>query len=127
MVFDTLMEELDKDMTQVLNKHAPLISRRCRSRRRDPWITPTVVQALKKFRMCERAYRKNRTEANKTRYQSERKAYDNIIYNPKTEYYRQFISENKADCKQIRKTFPEDSTRAMQFDGSENVTKFTSF
>ena len=27
----------------------------------------------------------------------------------------------------IRKTFPEDSTRAMQFDGSENVTKFTSF
>ena len=27
----------------------------------------------------------------------------------------------------IRKTFPKDSTRAMQFDGSENVTKFTSF
>ena len=58
MDLDTLMEELDKGMTQVLNKYAPLISRRCRSRRRDPWITPTVAQALKRFRMCERAHRK---------------------------------------------------------------------
>ena len=73
MDLDSLMEELDKDMTQVFNKHATLISRRCRSRRRDPWITPTVVQALERFRMCERAYMKNIIEANKTRYQSERK------------------------------------------------------
>ena len=55
---DSLINKLDTSMTNILDKHAPIIKRQIRLKQREPWITLSVIQALRRLRVSERAYRK---------------------------------------------------------------------
>ena len=76
MCLDAAMDKLDASLIEILDKHAPLIQRRIQAKRREPWITPIVVKAIRSFRVSERKYRKDKTVCNMKDFQAKRKQYE---------------------------------------------------
>ena len=54
---DDLVEAYDHELSQILDKHAPLKCRTVRAPKRDPWINDKVLQAKRNARSLERRWR----------------------------------------------------------------------
>ena len=101
MNLDELVYAYDSQLREVLDKHAPLITRTTTSQRRDPWETDEVLEALRVKRRAERRFRKAKTADN---FMDFRKAWDNFTHcldNSKTNHLCGVIEENSKDPKSL--------------------------
>ena len=64
MNLDELTIAYDTRMRELLDKYAPIITRETSSKRRDPWITEEVLDALRAKRKAERRYKKSKPNKN---------------------------------------------------------------
>ena len=95
--------QLNENLLSVLNKHAPLVCRKVKTNKNDPWfddIKEEVTQAKRKRRGAEK--RKNQTGLiiHKQIYNEEKKKVTRIISNARTNYYSGQI-ENCSDNRKL--------------------------
>ena len=101
MNIEELVHGYNSQLREVLDKHAPVITRTTTSQRRDPWETEEVLEALRVKRRAERRFRKVKTADS---YKDFRKAFDDFtqcLDNSKTNHLCGVIEENSRDSKSL--------------------------
>ena len=58
-----LCNAYDTQLRELLDRHAPQITRSASTKRRDPWETEEVLDALRVKRRAERRFRKTRSDS----------------------------------------------------------------
>ena len=84
---ETLVAEYDQYLGQLLDQHAPLVSRRVRDRPSAPWLTEAVREARRKQRRAERKWRKTRLTIHKQLYIQEIVNFRSVLGAAKRDYY----------------------------------------
>ena len=103
---DSLSELVDcynNSLTQLLNAHAPLISKPIKPNHK-PWFTPNLHNLRKICRMAERTFRKFKSTANEKKYTESLKAYHKAIEQAKQEYLSNLVSKTSHSSKTLWQT-----------------------
>ena len=101
---NTLVEQYDRTLLSILDKHAPQIKQQVTVRPSAPWYTQEVADEKNKRRRLERKWRKSKMQSDRERYVHQRYVVNNLICNLKTTYYREIISENSGNQKVLFNT-----------------------
>lgn len=92
----------NKSLHNILDSHAPLKSCKITIRPSNPWYSPEIDEAKKLRKRLERKWRKSKLEVDRQIFTAQRQLVYNMIYEAKTTYYRDKIS-NCTDQKQLFK------------------------
>ena len=101
---NTLVEQYDRTLLSILDKHAPQIKQQVTVRPSAPWYTQEVADEKNKRRRLERKWRKSKMQSDRERYVHQCYVVNNLICNLKTTYYREIISENSGNQKVLFNT-----------------------
>jgi len=96
---NTLVEQYDRMLLSIVDKHAPDIQRQITVHSSAPWYTQEVADEKNKRRRLERKWRKSKMQSDRERYVHQCYVVNNIICNLKTTYYREMISQNSGNQK----------------------------
>ena len=80
-------------LRDVLNKHAPLVSKRIVERPRVPWYTTELKELRLKMRKAERNWRKKRTQSLFISFHEARNAYVHALTSRRSSYFSDVISD----------------------------------
>ena len=108
---DTLVNNYDTTLHDIINNHAPLKQRTVTIRPSKPWYSPEIDKAKKLRKQLERRWRKSKLEIDRQLFKSQRLVVINMINQAKSEYYenqyhnvkikRLFLKSSRISC--IRK------------------------
>ena len=87
-------------VTQVLDKHAPIISRMTK-RQSDEWLSDSYRMARSLRRQFERMWRKHKTQLNRSRLCKEIAWCNRLANKDKGSYYTNLITANSDDPKKL--------------------------
>ena len=87
-------------VTQVLNKHAPIISRKAK-RQSDEWLSDSYRMARSLKRQFERMWRKHKTQFNSSRLRKQIAWCSRLANKDKGSYYPNLITANSDDPKKL--------------------------
>ncbi|XP_072041350.1 uncharacterized protein [Amphiura filiformis] len=87
-------------VTNCLNKHAPITSRKCNARKRQPWYNEDIHVARRRRRKLEKKWRKTKSEVYHQQYIEQNKLVNSKINESKQTYYRE-----QFDNADIKSTF----------------------
>ena len=91
-------------LTNLLDKHAPLITKTVQSPKSNPWFSPGL-KALKRIRRnLERRWKSLPSAANLSALRTASNAYRNSILSAKKLYHSQLITANSSNPRQLWKT-----------------------
>ena len=90
---NTLVEQYDRTLLSILDKHAPEMQRQITVRPSAPRYTQEVADEKNKRRRLERKWRKSKMQSDRERYVRQRYVINNLICNLKTTYCREIISK----------------------------------
>ena len=93
---NVLVEQYDRTLLSIIDKHAPQMQRQITVRPSAPWYTQEVADGKNKRRRLERKWRKSKMQSNRERYVHQCYVVNNLICNLKTPYYREIVSENSS-------------------------------
>ena len=96
-----LCNAYDSQLRQLLDKHAPIITRNTSTKRRDPWDTKEVLDALRVKRRAERRFRKTELEKDYRIFCDKREIFNKTLETSKTNYLSEVIIENSRDPKSL--------------------------
>ena len=98
-----LAREYSVRMRQVLDRHAPLMSRKIVERPRVPWFTKELKELKIKRRnfKAESDWRKNKCEILLQLYQKARTTYVNALNSSRTSHFTDMISSAGNDAKKL--------------------------
>ena len=119
-------------VTQVLDKHAPIISRMIK-RQSDEWLSDSYRTAHSLRRQIERMWRKHKTQLNRSRLRKQIAWWNRLANKDKGSYYTNLITANSDDPKQLwqslRKVLHRTSETVLPAHSSEKslVDTFASF
>ena len=94
---DTLVDCYNNTLLSVLNKHAPVQSRKITIRTRAPWFNEEIKQAKREKRKAERRWRSTRLNADLILFKVKRNHMIHLMDNAHRDYYTEFIEENSYD------------------------------
>ena len=97
---DTLVNNLNTELSDILERHAPKITRMKKIRPFNPWFDDDVLAAKKERRRCERIWLKTRSEMDKERFKASSNFYSTLLENKKTAFY----SDKIQNCGSNQKT-----------------------
>ena len=104
---DKLWNAFDKMLTQVVNKHAPVIVTQRRNVSRSAWITPVILKERQQRRVLERQWRERRDDNSRSLYTDKRNLVNKLIMDAKRAYYSQRIVNASNRQKVLFKVFSE--------------------
>ena len=99
---DGLVMQYDSCLHDILNKHAPVISRVITVRPSRPWYSPAIAEAKRLRKRLERKWRKTRLDIDRDNFKAQRLNVINLISEAKSTYYENQITQCK-DQKQMFK------------------------
>ena len=99
-----LCKQYDRELSKVVDVHAPLKSRLVTSRPSAPWYSEEIAAEKRKRRKLERRWRKSETEADKLQYFDQCSRVRKLLKSSKMSYYASLINENKWDPKVLFNT-----------------------
>ena len=94
---DTLVECYNTTLSSLLDKHAPIQSRRIKTRPRPPWFNDDIMQARRDRRKAERRWRTTRLPLDLAVFKSKRNYALYVMNKARRAYYSQFIDDNSSD------------------------------
>lgn len=94
--YNTLLSEL-------LDTHAPLITRSVSLRPRAPWFNDTIKEAKVDRRRLERTFRNSKLESDKEAYKEQCVVVNSLILSSKQSYFRDMVSDSEGDQKALHR------------------------
>jgi hypothetical protein len=88
-----LIDQYNRDIGYVLDKHAPLKTREISIRPTVPWFNPNIKKEKLVRRQLERKWRRTRLEIDRQNYKQQRKRVNDFINKAKTAYYEDKIDK----------------------------------
>ena len=95
-----LYDQYRADVTQVLDKHAPIISRMAK-RQSDEWLSESYCMARSLRWQFERMWRKHKTLSNRSRLRKQISWCNRLANKDKGSYYANLITANSEDPKKL--------------------------
>ena len=92
---DVLVATYNSSLRDVLDRHAPLVTRRVRARPSAPWLSESIRIARRSRRRAERRWRKTRLTVFRDIFVKERKTVSKTINDAKREYFSSKIKKAK--------------------------------
>ena len=99
-----LCDQYDRELSKVVDVHAPLKTRFVTSRPSAPWYSEEIAAEKRKRRKLERRLRKSGTEADKLQYADQCSRVRKLLKSSKMSYHASRINENKSDSKVLFNT-----------------------
>ena len=96
-------EEYNEQLSSLLNRHAPLITKRISSRGYNPWFDKTALTMKRDKRKLERSWLKSKTAMKYDNFQIARQIYREYISEKKSEYLNNKIRECGRDSGRLYK------------------------
>ena len=100
---DSLVEQYNTILSNLLDKHAPRITKQVSERKKTPWFKEEFQTAKAKRRKAERQWIKNQSVINLEIIRAERKAVNNAVKRAKRNYFQQEIETHHTNPKQLYK------------------------
>ena len=101
------IEELSQlyniSLTQVLDKHAPPVTKQVTDRSQSPWFTEECKRLKTSKRLAERRYQKHKLTVNLDLWRKALQDYKLCCTKAKSTYYQQKIAENSGNQKELFK------------------------
>ena len=92
-------------LTNLLNKHCPLVLKKYRSNRnKSKWFNSHLQNLKQKRRQAERRYKKNTNDKNKEELKIARNHYNFEIKQTRTKFYNQKITESLSNSRNLYST-----------------------
>ena len=88
-------------ISELVDRHAPLITRSCPARPPDPWITPELIDEKRKKRRLERVWRNTKSDVDKKLFQNQVHKFNNLISTAKSQFFTKLVGENKDNPKKL--------------------------
>jgi hypothetical protein len=101
---DDLAELYHQQLTEVIDKHAPLITKSIVVRPTVPWYSESIQALHREKRHLEKQWRKSRGEADWIKYKTCRNTYRYFLELAKTKCYNDAVVECGQDTKKLFKT-----------------------
>jgi len=101
---DDLVKLYRDVMTNLLNKHCPMVKVRRKVKPMTPWFDADCRAARRCARSAERRFRRKRTAANKCNWAEKLKVMRGLYEDKNNNYWRAQISASKGDSKRLWRT-----------------------
>ena len=88
-------------MLGLVDRHAPLKTRSCPSRPRDPWITEGILEAKREKRRLERAWRRSGLVIDRKLYSKSVHRFNQMLSLSKNDWYTKIVDQNKDNPKKL--------------------------
>ena len=88
-------------MTELVDRHAPLKTRTCTSRPRDPWITEDILDAKREKRRLERRWRSTGFVTDRKLYMAQVHEFNQKMSNSKNDWYTKLVQENERSPRKL--------------------------
>ncbi|XP_077981930.1 uncharacterized protein LOC144436936 [Glandiceps talaboti] len=98
---DSLVSTYNTVLTELLDKHAPLITKRFTTRPTLPWINDEIRLTRRLRRRAERKWRQNQNHNSRLTFKQFRNKLSNRLENACTDYYCNAVSECQGDQKKL--------------------------
>jgi len=96
-----LANQYNSTLASILNRHAPLMSRRASPKPTNPWMTPEILAAKTQRRYLERVWRRNPTPLNRSRFTRQTHLCNRLMSKAKSDYYTQVVRDNSSDQRSL--------------------------
>ena len=101
---DTLVEQYNKCLGDILDKHAPVIEKSLSVKPKQPWMNDAIREQKRKRHTLERKWRKSKSPNDYQQFKIQRTATNKLIVSTKTKYLSEMISEKETDQKELFKS-----------------------
>ena len=98
-----LVANYNKELTTLLDRHAPIITKESFVRNQSPWFNDELSQAKKSKRQAERKWIKNPLEINLQIFHHHKYTYLDMCKNAKKEFYQSQIAQHQGNQKELYK------------------------
>ena len=106
-----LANQYNSVLSSILDKHAPLKSKRVSCRPDNPWMSPSIIEAKRHRRYLERTWRHNPTPLNRSRLTKQTNFCNRLMSKAKSNYYTFKLLYQKIPL--ISAAFGKHSTRSF--------------
>ena len=96
-----LVQRYYKDLSSLLDRHAPLIQKEVYVREESPWYNSSLLESKRLKRKAERAWRKNPNNINRQILQIQKEKYLKLCQCSKIRYHQSLLEENRGDQKKL--------------------------
>lgn len=100
-----LVEQYDTVLRNLLDAHAPLITKTIHPKPPNPWINPDILETKRQRRYLERVWRKNPTALNRSRLTRQTHLCNKLMAKAKSAHYSKFINDHSGDHRSLWKAF----------------------
>ena len=94
---DQLLDKYNNILSSILDKHAPLVTRRIKNKPKDPWVNDELLDELRQVRRLERKWRKSKLETDKTVYDLRKESFYRSFSSAKSQFLEEFVIEHNAN------------------------------
>ena len=101
--FGTIYKSYEKLSQSVLDKHAPISTRRIIPKRGAPWMDGEFRKSRSQRRRLERVWRRTRSNEDKLKYIEQRKSCADMAVVKQNEYYTNLVRKSPNDQKALFK------------------------
>ena len=98
-----IVEEYDRILLKIMDKHAPLKEKVVDVRTRSPWMTTEIMEEKKRKRKYERKWFFYSLWRIEKVFKAQKKKYDKLLKEAHTKYLSDLISDNSNDPKSLFK------------------------
>ena len=96
-----LVQEYDRTLADILEQHAPLLTKEVVLRPHAPWYNSSIREAKLARRKAERRYRKDKTTINKDMFKDSQREVNRLCTEAETEHLSRKVSKNEKDPKAL--------------------------
>lgn len=98
---EDLVSQYHATLSDLLNKHAPVLTVNVPNRKRQPWYNSSIADAKRVRRRMERKWRKSRLESDRLAFIKERNEVSSLISSTKQEYFLSRVQQCHGDQKAL--------------------------
>ena len=98
---EDLVKCYNSTLKDILDKHAPLISRSIKERPRVPWFNEEIKMAKRERRKAEKKWRRTKLYTDLAAFKIKRNATTALMNKARRKFYTNFIEENSKDQKKL--------------------------
>ena len=92
-------------LTDLLDRHCPVVKVRRRARQRTPWFDADCRAARRRARVAERRFRRSRSDEDRQACEERLKAMRSLYEEKNSNYWRNEIAASKCDTTRLWRTF----------------------
>ena len=97
--------QYDSVLHTLINRHAPLVTKKISIKPPNPWMTPAILASKRYYRYLDRVWRRNPTTLNRSRLTRQTHLCNRQMSKAKSAHYYKIIAEHSGDYGSLWKAF----------------------